>query len=96
MNEQIGRSAIPKRRLEVRVRAQRNRTFIALAADVRELDQVATFIWRQMDGTRSVGDIAAALSAEYGVDEGTAVADTAEFARDLADAGFVELAGAPR
>jgi hypothetical protein len=92
MSDRIDRSTVPKQRLEVRVRKQRDRTLIALADDARELDPVATFIWQQMDGERSIGEIVTEVCAAYDVDEATALGDIAELTQDLVDAGFLNLA----
>ncbi len=91
MSGHIGQSTVVNRRIEVRVRKQRNRTLIALPEEARELDQVATFIWQQMDGERSIGEIAAAVCAAYDVDEATALDDITELVDDLVEAGFINL-----
>lgn len=91
MGDQDCQQKIPRRRMEVRVRPRRDRMLIALAADSRELDQVATFIWRRIDGTRAISAIAADVCAEYDVELSTALRDVTEFIRDLAAGGFLDL-----
>jgi hypothetical protein len=59
--------------------------FLSPAGDeIHSLDEVGTFIWRQIDGRRTVADILTALVAEYEVAEPDARADLAEFIDELA------------
>lgn len=82
---------VPRRRLNARVRNFRDRTMVAGSSQPLELSESAAFIWRLMDGRRSVGDLADALCAEYEVDRDTAVADVTELVGALHDVGVVDL-----
>jgi hypothetical protein len=82
---------VPRRRLNARVRNFRDRTMVAGSSQPLELSESAAFLWRLIDGRRSVGDLADALCAEYEVDRDTAVADVAELVGALHDAGVVDL-----
>ena len=85
-------AAVPKRRLGVRVRVVRGVITVAGPQGVQELDEVAGFVYRQIDGTRSLAELADMLRAEYaGADAETALADVAELVGDLVGAELVEL-----
>jgi hypothetical protein len=62
---------------------------VRLTSDVGYLEGVGAFLWRHIDGTRTVGDLAACVAAEYDVDRDVALADTAEFVTSLAHRSFV-------
>jgi hypothetical protein len=81
---------VPRRRLNARVRNFRDRTMVAGSNEPLELSESATFLWRLIDGRRSVGDLADALCAEYDVDRDTAVTDVAELIDTLHSAGVVD------
>jgi hypothetical protein len=53
------------------------------------LNEVGTIIWEAADGRTSIQAIAEAVSADYDVDPGTALADVTEFVEGLAAAGVV-------
>ena len=57
------------------------------------LDEVADFIWQRLDGTTTVDDLAAAVTAEFEVDPDTARHDLAAFVSELEEAGLVRSAG---
>lgn len=59
---------------------------------VFSLDTVADFIWMQLDGTRSCGDIRAALLAGFTVDTDQATADLDSFIGELLNAGLIREA----
>jgi hypothetical protein len=56
-----------------------------------ELTDVAAFLWRLIDGARSTSDLGLRVSAEYGIDLDTAVADTTSFIAGLIEAGLVRI-----
>lgn len=58
--------------------------------EVHELDEVATFLWKQADGTRSVEDIAQTLAAEFEVDASVALSDAQEFFSSLEALGLIQ------
>lgn len=90
-DETIGAGSVPRRRLDSRVRTMRGKTLVAGARQALELDETATFIWRRLDGTATVGQIAEALAAEYDVDAETALADVIELVSDLVECEVVEF-----
>jgi len=51
---------------------------------------VASRVWELLDGTKSVSDIAAIIVQEFDTDEETALADLADFTRDLEKAGLLQ------
>jgi hypothetical protein len=81
--------AIPKRKLDARVRNFRDTTMVAGREEAFELSDTAAFVWRLLDDRRSIADIAALLAAEYEVDQQTATQDISELLAMLARAGMV-------
>jgi hypothetical protein len=59
------------------------------------LNPVAEFIWQRLDGTRTLADVADAITAEFDVGAEEARADLDGFVRELIEADLVEevLAG---
>jgi hypothetical protein len=55
-----------------------------------ELNETARFIFDRCDGARSTEDIAQAVSNEYEVDLGTALADVAACVAELREMGLVQ------
>jgi hypothetical protein len=55
------------------------------------LDDPGAFIWRALDGRRSLADIATLLCGEYEVSPGTAAADLMRFVDQLSAAGLIDL-----
>lgn len=56
------------------------------------LDGVGKRIWESVTDGKSLGDIAAIISAEYDVDEFQALADVIAFASDLVERGLLRAA----
>lgn len=56
------------------------------------LDEIGAFIWRQIDGRRSLAGIVEALIAEYEVDSGQATNDVRAFVSQLVEADLVRPA----
>jgi coenzyme PQQ synthesis protein D (PqqD) len=54
------------------------------------LDELGAFIWRQIDGKRTLADILTAILAEYSVAEDKACTDLVAFADELLQAGLVQ------
>jgi hypothetical protein len=50
---------------------------------VYTMNETAAFIWENIDGTRSIEEIAGSLSDEYETDKDTAMADVIELIEDL-------------
>lgn len=67
--------------------------FLSPAGDeIHSLDEVGTFIWRLIDGKRTVAEILAALVAEYEVAEDAGRRDLEAFMDELAARGLITLA----
>lgn len=62
---------------------------------VKVLNEVGARIWALANGTRTLRQIAAALSDEYEVDQAEAEADTLDFVAQLAELGIASLARQP-
>ena len=56
------------------------------------LDGVGKRIWESVTDGKSLGDIAAIITAEYDVDESQALADVIAFASDLIERGLLRAA----
>jgi pyrroloquinoline quinone biosynthesis protein D len=86
---------VPVRPVAVRVRRFQGSVLVGRADDAFELTESAAFVFRHVDGARTVRDIGELLAAHYDIDPAMAVADTAELLEDLAGSGIVELADRP-
>jgi hypothetical protein len=87
----VNGASVPVLRLDVRVRNGGNGLTVARAQNVYELDEVASFIWRQIDGARSVADIGVVLAGEYGIGADEAAADVAEALDPLLADGLITV-----
>ena len=58
-------------------------------ARIRVLNAVGARIWELVDGQRTLGDIAQAISAEYEVDLSRAQTDVLAFCADLIQSGVL-------
>ena len=56
---------------------------------LHELNETASFIWKQAIGERSIEEIARAMSAEFAVDETTALEDTRTMVEALRSKGLL-------
>lgn len=88
------RDRIPRVPLNIRFRRHRGQCLVIGYENTLELSPTAVFIWRQIDGRRSAGEIAQVVSAEYGIDETTAVEDVNELLTLLAEHELVLLEAA--
>lgn len=70
-------------RFDMRVRNSGGRLIVAADGTSLELSESAGFVFRQVDGTRTVGEIGALLAAEYDIDVAEATADAAEVLAEL-------------
>ncbi len=66
------------------------RRSVAEPLHVHTLNPVATFVWSQLDGRRTVADLAALVAAEFDTTEAVARQDIEVFLQELAEAGLVE------
>jgi hypothetical protein len=76
----------PKRAADARVRKVRGEILVAGTADVYKLSEVAADIWRLADGTRSITDIATALTEHYDVTPDEALRDVEALLDELTSA----------
>ncbi|MBV8878517.1 MAG: PqqD family protein [Planctomycetaceae bacterium] len=60
--------------------------------ELHELDETATFLWRELAKARTTADLAAALCAEFEVEADVAEADVRAFVRSLEEKGLVHRA----
>ena len=58
---------------------------------IHVLDEVGTFIWRQVDGHNSLADILERLMSEYEVPRETARADLIDFMNELEQKRIINL-----
>ncbi|POX58223.1 hypothetical protein C3492_39265 [Streptomyces sp. Ru62] len=84
--------SVPRHSLEVRIRSSEGAVLLARYHQAYELPEVAAFIWRRINGTDRVEDIAGAVAETYGVDADTALQDTAEMLEWLLEEKLVKLA----
>ena len=56
------------------------------------LDGVGKLIWESVTDGKSLGEIAAVVTAEYEVDDAQALADVIAFASDLVERGLLKAA----
>ncbi|MBT2395733.1 PqqD family protein [Streptomyces sp. ISL-100] len=81
--------SVPVPRLDVRFRNIRGQVLIARGEDALELTEAAAFVFRRIDGTRTVRRIGEELAAEYGIGADEAVTDAGDVLTHLAEAGFI-------
>ena len=84
-------AAVPVRRLDARVRKVGDTLVVGRAEDVFELDEVAAFVWRQIDGERTVADLGAVLAVEYDIDAAEAAGDVADMLEPLVAHGLITM-----
>lgn len=56
------------------------------------LNEVASFLWQQLDTAKSVQELCDAVLAEFDVEEAACVADALGFLQDMLDDGLIERA----
>lgn len=61
------------------------------SGDYFELDALGLWIWKRLDGKRTVEAIAQEITRRYRVDKGTAMADLVEFLASLRQASLIRL-----
>ena len=59
------------------------------SGDYFSLDNVGTRVWENIDGTRTIQDLAELILMEYDVDRNQVVADVLRLAEKLADEGLL-------
>ncbi|MGW1954859.1 PqqD family protein [Streptomyces sp. NPDC001920] len=91
MAANIEARSVPRHRLEVRIRSSEGAILLARYDQAYELPEVAAFIWRRIDGTGRVEDIARSVAEYYGIDAGTALTDTTDMLEWLLEEKLVKL-----
>lgn len=56
-----------------------------------EFDEIATFLWEQMDEVNGVSDLVSKLTDQYDVDQDTASSDVEEFFETLKSKNLITL-----
>jgi hypothetical protein len=82
--------AVPKRRLDARIRKTRGKKMVAGQTAAFELSETAEFVWSTIDGSRTVADIAHVVEQEYDIDYETALADVTDLLGTLTEGGILE------
>lgn len=82
----------PKRHLRLPWREVDGRVVViqTTRGEVHELDECATFLWKQADGSASIDQIVSALMDEFEIDEQTAKSDSIGFYKELQLKGLIE------
>ncbi|MEU1513135.1 PqqD family protein [Streptomyces sp. NPDC005811] len=83
--------SVLQRRTEARARKYRGKLYIAVQDQALELDEVAQAIFRRINGTSTLREIAAELAEEYEVPTDEATGDTVDFVAQLFAHGVVEI-----
>lgn len=64
--------------------------FLSNSGDqIHVLDEVGTFVWKEIDGRRPLGEILDRICAEYDVSRETAERDLLRFVEELTEMGLV-------
>lgn len=74
-----------------RVRNRRGAFLVGTLDLALELSDTARFVWRQVDGARTVGDIGRLVAAEYGIAVDDATRDTVEFLAEMVGHGLLRV-----
>lgn len=82
---------VPSPRLDTRWRNYRGKVFVARGEHAFELSEVAAFIYKSIDGQRSIRQIGEKLAAEYDIPVDDAVSDIAELLTDLVAADVIDI-----
>ncbi|MEV8511990.1 PqqD family protein [Dactylosporangium sp. NPDC051484] len=89
----VGPDTVPRRRLGARVRKYRGKLFVATADRALELDECAEFVFRQVDGSRTVRQIGEQVAVTYGISLDRAVRDSAGLLVELAGHQIMDIDG---
>lgn len=80
----------PTRSINARFNVVRGKSFVTRRNVSYELDEVGARIWELCDGTRSLTDIAQALTHEYDVPYEQALDDSRDFIMELREKGLLD------
>ncbi|NWF29770.1 PqqD family protein [Streptomyces sp. PKU-EA00015] len=84
--------SVVRRSTDIRVRKFRGSLLVARADSTLELDEVAEFVFKRLDGATTVRQIGELLSTEYDVSADEATADSVELLSELLACGMVTVA----
>jgi pyrroloquinoline quinone biosynthesis protein D len=90
----VPEDCVPHRCVEVRTRRYRGRLFIANTEQAYELNEAAEFVFRQVDGAKTVRELGRRLAARYRYPVEDAVSDTIELITLFVERHIVETAHA--
>jgi Coenzyme PQQ synthesis protein D (PqqD) len=85
--------SIPKRRTNVRARKFRGQLLVSINEETFELSDSAEFIFRGVNGSRSVQEIGVLLAEKYAIPVEVAVGDVSELLDALAGSDILETSG---
>jgi hypothetical protein len=85
---------VPKRRVTARIRRFRGVLMVAGPMETFELTDSAEFVFRAVDGARTVAEIGELVAETYGVSLAEAVADISELISELVEHQIMETDGA--
>ncbi|WP_030152796.1 PqqD family protein [Streptomyces sp. NRRL S-244] len=88
---QVGPGSVASLPLNVKIRNHRGTTVVGGYEHFFELTASAAHIWRQIDGKRTVSDIAALIAQEYDIDQESVVQDIVELFTELARHDVVNI-----
>ena len=91
--ERFPADSVPARRPDARGRRIRGRAYVGVGRRMFEVDEVALFILKQVDGRSTMREIGRRLAAEYEIPDEEALTDSAELVSQLVAFGVVEAAG---
>ncbi|KJY28241.1 PqqD family protein [Streptomyces sp. A1547] len=91
-NLQVGPGSVASLPLNVKIRNHRGTTVVGGYEHFFELTASAAHIWRQIDGRRTVRDIAALIAEEYEIDQESVVQDIVELFTELAQHDVLNIA----
>jgi Coenzyme PQQ synthesis protein D (PqqD) len=87
----VGLGSVPCRKYDLRVRKYRGKFLVATAGNAIELNAEAEYIFKHIDDSATLAEIAADLSGQYDVALDDALADVAEFITTLVANDIIEL-----
>lgn len=85
MNAALTQDTVPRRSAVVRIRKFRGVLLVGGGEHMLELNASAEFMFRKIDGVRSIGDIARLVQDTYGIPWHAALQDVGELVHELVD-----------
>ncbi|MFE9403422.1 PqqD family protein [Streptomyces sp. NPDC006530] len=87
----VGPATVAALPLNVKIRNHRGKTIVGGYQHFFELTESAAYIWRQIDGNRTVTDIARLIAEEYDIDQETVIEDVVELFTELAEHDVIKI-----